>query len=331
MNQIMNDLPPDRLENVPPFSNSGVDVFGPFLINQGSSTRKSPSCRKYWGLLFTCLVSRAVHIEAIPALDIPTFKNALRRFICLRGPIKTLRSDQGTNFIGAFNQENNLRKEDFENEFRSEKFSWIFNPPYASHFRGVFERKIKSVRSIMNACTLLMGQRYINLDELLTLFAEASSIINNTPLSPISFSPDDPHPITPAKLLLLRGENVPQILYNPSNADMVSYGSMRWKRVQYLSTQFWVRWRREYIQEMTKRHKWRIPRISLKTGDVVLILDKTEPRNFWPIGCVRSTKLSTDGRVRSATIYVPSTGRLIDRPISYLILLESTSQDNTNP
>ena len=44
---------------------------------------------------------RAVHIEIIESLDTSSFINALRRFISLRGPVKHIRSDRGTNFVGA--------------------------------------------------------------------------------------------------------------------------------------------------------------------------------------------------------------------------------------
>lgn len=54
-----------------------------------------------WAVIFTCMSIRAVHIEVIESLDISSFINALRRFIAVRGPVKHIRSDCGTNFVGA--------------------------------------------------------------------------------------------------------------------------------------------------------------------------------------------------------------------------------------
>ena len=54
--QRMADLPDDRLEPAPPFSYSAVDYFGTFIIREGRKSLKS------YGVLFTCLVSRAIHI-----------------------------------------------------------------------------------------------------------------------------------------------------------------------------------------------------------------------------------------------------------------------------
>ena len=89
----MADLPKERLmSGDSPFTNVGVDYFGPFYVHQGRSKVKR------YGCLFTCLVVRAVHIEVGNTLDTDSFINALRRFINLRGCPTTVCSDNGTNF-----------------------------------------------------------------------------------------------------------------------------------------------------------------------------------------------------------------------------------------
>lgn len=91
----MADLPLDRTEESPPFTYVAVDYFGPWIIKEG--------CReiKLWGVVFNCLASRAIHLETASSLDTSSFINVLRRFQALRGPIRLLRSDRGTNFVGA--------------------------------------------------------------------------------------------------------------------------------------------------------------------------------------------------------------------------------------
>ena len=79
--QKMADLPQDRLEPAPPFTNVGVDFFGPYYIKEGRKILKR------WGALFTCLTSRAIHIEIAHSLSTDSFLNAYRRFIARRGPI----------------------------------------------------------------------------------------------------------------------------------------------------------------------------------------------------------------------------------------------------
>ena len=105
--QQMADLPEDRLKPSPPFTFVGVDTFGPWPVAY-RRTRGTHTNQKRWALLFTCLVSRAIHIEVIEELSSASFINAMRRFIALRGPVKQFRSDRGTNFIGGSDELNTV-------------------------------------------------------------------------------------------------------------------------------------------------------------------------------------------------------------------------------
>ena len=91
MEQRMVDLPADRMEEAPPFTNVGFDVFGPWMIHS-RKTRRGTANSKRWGLVFTCLGNRAVHIELLESMDASSFICALRRFFALHGerrwPIK---------------------------------------------------------------------------------------------------------------------------------------------------------------------------------------------------------------------------------------------------
>ena len=87
--QKMSDLPEERLELAAPFTYTGMDVFGPWYIKDGRKTMKR------YGLIFTCLCSRAVHLETLNTMETDSFINALRRFINRRGKVRELRSDRG--------------------------------------------------------------------------------------------------------------------------------------------------------------------------------------------------------------------------------------------
>ena len=95
----MSDLPVDRVSQSPPFVNVGCDFFGPFQIKLRRSIVKRYNC------VFTCLYSRAIHIEVCTDLSSDSFILALRRFVLIRGPVSSIRCDQGTNFIGASNEQ----------------------------------------------------------------------------------------------------------------------------------------------------------------------------------------------------------------------------------
>ena len=92
----MADLLRDRIiPDEPPFTNVGLDYFGPFEIKRGRTLIKR------YGVNFTCLALRAIHIEVASSIDTDSCIHALRRFIARRGQVQVIRSDNGTNFVGA--------------------------------------------------------------------------------------------------------------------------------------------------------------------------------------------------------------------------------------
>jgi len=136
--QRMSDLPEDRLESTPPFTYCAVDYFGPFVVKE---SRKE---LKRYGVLFTCMASRAIHLEIANSLETDSFINALRRFISRRGPIRQLRSDQGTNFVGARRELQQALAEMDQQKIKTKLleeqcdwFSFKINVPAASHMGGV--------------------------------------------------------------------------------------------------------------------------------------------------------------------------------------------------
>jgi hypothetical protein len=136
----MADLPSDRMEAGPPFSFVGVDTFGPWPVTF-RKTRVGHSNQNRWAILFTCLVSRAVHIELIEGLSSASFINALQRFVAIRGAVKQYRSDRGTNFVGATKELSIntyfVESGDVGKYLSNNGATWVFNPPHASHFGGV--------------------------------------------------------------------------------------------------------------------------------------------------------------------------------------------------
>ena len=99
---IMSNLAEARLAiNQPPFTNTGIDYFGPLTVKQGRRTRSTDGTSKRYGAIFTCLSTRAVHIELVGNLSTDNFILALRQFISRRGHPKNIFSDNGTNFTGA--------------------------------------------------------------------------------------------------------------------------------------------------------------------------------------------------------------------------------------
>ena len=325
--QIMAELPPERLAaDEPPFFNTGVDAFGPFLVSRGRTQEKR------YGLIFTCMTSRAMHIEIAFSLNTDAFINALRRFIARRNTPKTMRSDNGTNFVGS----NKELKESIEvwnnqvtqNWMLQAGIEWNFNPPSASHFGGIWEREIRSIRKVFNSM-LIENPIKLTDETLNTLMCEVEAILNSRPLTANSSDPNDLEPITPNHLLLAyAGVTFPPGLFNKDDI----YARRKWRQIQYLADQFWIRWKREYLPLLQLRQKWTSEKRNYKIGDLVLVIDYLLPRCQWPLG--RITKVNTDNKdkVRTVEVKVRASGKnenkvlnttILQRPISKLVLLKT--------
>ena len=322
MHQKMADLPVERITpDEPVFSTVGVDYFGPLQVKRGRAVVKR------YGVLFTCLVTRAVHLEVAYSLDADSCINAIRRFIARRGTVKLFRSDNGTNLVGA---EREMREDiakwnqhHFQESLLQHAVTWVFNPPSASHFGGVWERLIRSVRKILFS---LMKEQMVRLDDesLQTLFCEVESIMNSRPITSVSSDPNDLDVLTPNHLLLLQpGRGLPCGTF--SKAD--NYSRRRWLQIQYLSNIFWSRWRREYLPLLQERQKWLQPQRNVTVGDLVLIMDNT-PRNAWTLGRVLSTIPDNKGLVRVVTIKTATS--TLQRPIHKLCLVLEADLDSSN-
>ena len=250
--------------------------------------------------MLTCLISRAIHIEVLESMDTSSFICALQRFFVLRGRAKQIRWDRGTNFVEAHSELQQVTKELQQGKvgqyLRDQEYEWKFNPPHASHFGGALERQIGTIHRVLDAMLLELGPSQLTHELLTTLMAEVSAIVNARPNAAIPSDVGNPLPMSPAMLLTMKlrpvghppGQSVP--------ADI--YTRRRWRRVQYLSDQFWLRWRREYLQNLQTRSKWTQPRRDLAVGDLVLLRDKETHRNYWPLGRVISAIRSEDGYVR---------------------------------
>ena len=313
--QKMANLPQDRITpDKPPFTYVGVDCFGPFLVRRGRSKAKR------YGVVFTCLTMRAIHIEVVHSLDTDAFLNSMRRFIARRGKREQMRSDNGENFVRG---EKELRSAiDGWNQGAISEFllqrniQWIFNPPAGSHHGGVWERCIRTFRKVMNA---LLKEQVLDDEGLATLMCEVESIVNGRPLTKVSDDPRDLEALTPNHLLLLRsGPTLPPGVFRKED----HYSRRRWRQVQYLSDVFWRRWLKEYIPSLQERQKWSRSTSNFEIGDVVLVVDENSPRNSWPLGRILEVKPNKgDGLVRRVTLRTKSA--VLERSIDKIVLLEA--------
>ena len=319
--QLMAELPDCRIQpHRQPFSSTGTDCFGPFMVKQGRSLVKR------YGCIFTCLSSRAIHLEVLHSLSADSFLMAFDRFRSRRGQVDHLYSDNGTNFVSA----DKMLKQDVQkwNQLYVDKslqktgVAWHFNAPYASHSGGSWERLIRSVRKVLMA---LSPKKQFNDESLLSLFAEVELIINSRPLTPISFSEAIEKPLTPNDLLLLKPVSIATSNV-PSEGDELD--KKRWLQMKHLANLFWKRWIKEYLPLITPRTKWLDEKRNLQEGDIVISIDDSTPRNCWPMGRIVTTFPDKQGMVQ--TVMVKIDKNIVKRPISKLSLLIPIEEIQSN-
>ena len=189
---MMADLPIERMGyKQPPFSNTVVDYFGPFLVPIRRSTEKR------WGFLFTCLTTRAVHIEVVPSLDTSSCVMGVERFIARRGTPTTIMSDNGTNFVGA--QKELLACVESWNKlapavFVQKGIKWKFNPPSAPHHGSSWERLVRSVKRVLYD---ILGNRRVTEEVLRTTLCPLEQSLNARLIRAVSSDPLDLEALTP--------------------------------------------------------------------------------------------------------------------------------------
>lgn len=329
--QKMADLPAERVDPSPPFTYCGMDCFGPFLVKQGRSVHKR------YGLLFTCFCSRAVHIEMLSDMSTDAFINGLCCFIAIRGTVRQIKSDQGSNFVGARNELREAMKEvnaERVSAFLAEnQCDFSMNAPQASHAGGVWERQIRTVKAILNY-TLSLHPGRLDDPSLRAFLYEAMAIVNNRPLTVDNLNdPNSPTPLTPNHLLTLKSSTPLPPPGNFVKEDM--YTRKRWRHVQFLAEQFWSRWRKEYLANIATRQRWHVKRRNIHVDDVVLIKENDLPRNEWRLGRVVETTIDKDGLVRRVKVCLGdrklskmgerlSKPTVIERPIQKLVLMLET-------
>ena len=332
--QKMGDLPEERMQPSPPFLYTGFDCFGPFTVKDGRKEYKR------YGLIFTCMSSRAVHIEILDDLSTDAFLNGLRCFIALRGNVRQLRSDRGSNFIGAKNELSKLMNELDQGKLKTflqtHGCDFVQHIPHSSHMGGVWERQIRSIRNILMVLLKNAAGR-VNSSTLRTFFYEVMSIINSRPLSVENLTdPLGPEPITPNHLLTMKTD----VISHPPGIFLREdlYGRRCWRKVQYLAERFWSQWQKEYLLNLQHRQKWNQRRRDFQVGDIVIVKEDNPIRSHWKLARVIEVFPSQDNIVRKVKLLIADSKltdkgsrikkpTILERPVNKLTLLLESSDE----
>jgi len=278
--QIMGRIPSERLHPAPAWSYSSLDIFGPFEI-KGEVNKRTRG--KGFGIIFNCLLSRAVHLDLATDYSTDAFLLVLRRFISLRGCPISIWSDRGSQLKAA---DKDLREivrgldEDAIVAFGAENsFDWKFCSPDAPWQNGSAEALIKSVK---RALKVTIGCQVFTFSEMQTVLTETANLVNERPIGRHPTSVEDGIYLSPNDLLLGRSDNrVPN-----ANFDFTASHRRRYAFVQRVVDSFWKKWNEDFFPSLIVQQKWHTARRNVKVGDVVIIQDTNQIRGKWKLGRV---------------------------------------------
>lgn len=169
-----------------------VDFAGPLYIKRSATSEKT----KVWLCLYTCCVTRAVHLDLVPNLNAFSFK----RFSARRGIPARMISDNAKTFKSASKIiQKVFDSPEIRKQFTNLHVEWQFNLEKAPWWGGgIFERMIKSTKRCLRKA---VGGASLTYDELLTLVIEIEAVLNSRPLSYIA-TDDVEQSLTPSHLLI---------------------------------------------------------------------------------------------------------------------------------
>ena len=300
-------LPSERVNLVKPFYHTGLDFTGHFFVTDYSNNR-----HKVYILLFTCMNTRAVHLEMVNSMTVEDFVLAFVRFNNRYGTPRVLYSDNAKTFIsGAALLKDLIGSDFFQQHFLTYHIEHKTIPAYSSWFGSSWERLIKTIKQCLYKT---VGRNIVSETSFSTVFSHIQRTINSRPLT-YRESDNDINVVTPNHLLCTTSA-WPSIIISEENLDdelgedeikesLLNSLCLR----DVLVSRFRNRWYLDYLLSLRSQHKdsFCISELHhknnfLKIGAVVLIKHAIRPRPFWSLGKIIEIKEGEDGLVRVVNV-----------------------------
>ena len=324
----MPPIPKMRLSPSAPFTNVGIDYFGPLYIKDN---------QKVWICLYTCLVVRAIHLELLPDLSSDQFLLGFRRMLAKYGKPTTIISDNAKQFKLAKSTIDKLWSKattnaDVQSYIANEGIDWKFIVKLSPWMGGCYERMIGLVKRSLRKS---IGKSCLTWDQLSTIICEVQAVINSRPLIYVGDDINSKEILTPSHFLSLNPKTgIPQVERNNEDNDTDIFKKLSstenllqtWKRGHNRLEQFWNMWKNNYLLSLRERFQSHLkhPKIQSQTnpsiGEVVLIKENL-PRGCWKMAKIVKLCESRDGGLLSAHLVLPSQ-KTLHRPLGLLYPLE---------
>ncbi|GFX00147.1 integrase catalytic domain-containing protein [Trichonephila clavipes] len=270
-NQIAAQLPKDRLSENPPFEIWGLDFAVLMLYKCDKEVKQC------YFAIFTCAVTRGIHLELVSSMSTKHFLLAFRRFISRLGRCSVVYSDNSKSFKAASKDliyfAKILRNSKFKDFISSRGITWKFIVERAPWWGGFYERRVKPAKDPLRK---MLDKALLTFEELTAVLVEIEYIINSRPLTYVTDDFSEPNPLTPLDFLQYGRKNHDYPLHFAELANKVSNRESLIKRKQYQTTllkHFWNKWKTQYLLDLKKVHHFKSPNIHKdgKIANVVLV------------------------------------------------------------
>jgi hypothetical protein len=260
-------------------------------------------------LVYSCLTTRAVHLELVEDLTTNGTLNALQNVINIRGAPKRITSDQGTNFIGANNEMLKVVAE-YNSKLIKQgiiitPIEWYFNPAKAPHMQGAVEIMVGMTKTIIRKLELMKetDQKSITDFGFRNMLTQITNMLNNRPLvmKPIG---DGTEFLTPNHFIMLKMNQ--QFIPDDSNKKVIL---KTWKDIQQYMSTIWKSFVELYLPTLRDRKKWKLRTAPLKIGDIVLTVENNI-QDDWRIGKVIAAEAGSNEQTRKLTIRLGKTNTI---------------------
>ena len=307
--QKMGPLPEKRLGlGLAAFEHTAIDFTGAMLCTHGRRTTK------VYGMLLTCMTTRAVHLEAVSDLSADALSTAFEAFLARKPRPKTITCDNATNFHRADVELKEFWQQLSNISTNYPLITWDFMPARSPHWGGVHERMIGLVK---NGLKKILPDFQVSPLELSHFLAAVEGVLNRRPLCYVHHRGHEDEPLTPMHFLNGKGgENLVPI----SGDSKLPFGK-RYKLLCQALKRFWKRFATEFVPTLHGTPKWRNKQTNFKEGDRVMLLDAASPVGEYPMGVVIKVFPGRDGLVRSAEVQLDNGKSKVRRHIRKFRLL----------
>lgn len=246
--------------------------------------------------------TKAVYLDLVTDLTSDAFLACLTRMIPTCGTVREIFSDNATTFHGSDNEMKEIHKKwkqiALSECLQLNNIEWKFITPLSPYQGGLWERAVRSVKHHLRR---VVGTQLLTYEEYGTILAQVSSCLNSRPLIALDDDPTACEALTPAHLVLGRR------LIGPLQFDYTDIPDnrlQRWRLIQKMGQEFWLKWQQEYISQQIERSKWSTRNRDVKVGDMVLIRLDNLPPTHWPLGRIVETFPGDDGAVRNVEVRI---------------------------